>query len=180
MVSDVPLYSSSTFLVRGRLPGAAIDLSVSDVQAAGGQLQSLVLSTSREFPSTIREAAVLIGGRFYSLSVGDGVLVLGQPTGTVAHPRYRGDSRINRSFDPEFDNYREVDEAFGDLYEGLVLRSLGQSDRMKAAHFRLPPGRIRVFVYARTPDSLAVQIDEDADQIGYVLHTWDFATGGSP
>jgi hypothetical protein len=177
---DVPPYSSSTFLVKGRLPGQSIELSVVDIQAIGGQLQALVLSTGEGFPSTIRQASVLVGGRFYWLVHRDGLLQLDQPAGTMSHPSYRGDGRLTQSFDPEFDRYREVDEAYEDLYEGLVLRSLGFTDRVRAAHFRLPPGEIRVFVYAETPESLSVQIDESTDQIGFVLYSWNLQSASLP
>ena len=98
----------------------------------------------------------------------------------MSHPSYRGDGRLTQSFDPEFDRYREVDEAYEDLYEALVLRSLGFTDRVRAAHFRLPPGEIRVFVYAETPESLSVQIDESTDQIGFVLYSWNLQSASLP
>ena len=177
---DVPPYSSSTFLVRGRLPGGSIGLSQVDIQAVGGQLQALVLSTGEGFPATIRQAAVLIGGRFYSLVHRDGLLQLDQPAGSVTHPSFRSGGRLTQSFDPEFDRYREVDEAYDEMYEALVLRSLGFTDRVRASHFRLPPGQIRVFVYAATPGSLSGQIDESSDQVGFVLHTWGFQSVSAP
>ena len=62
----------------------------------------------------------------------------------------------------------------------LVLRSLGFTDRVSAAHFRLPPGEIRVFVYAETPEMLSVEIDESNDQIGFVLYSWNFQTASLP
>jgi len=177
---DVPPYSSSTFLVRGRLPGKSIELTAVDIQAIGGQLQALVLSTGEGFPSTIRQAAALVGGRFYWLVHSDGLLQLDQPAATMTHPSYRGDGRLTASFDPEFDRYREVDEAYDNMYEALVLRSLGFTDRVSAAHFRLPPGEIRVFVYAETPEMLSVEIDESNDQIGFVLYSWNFQTASLP
>ena len=77
------------------------------------------------------------------------------------------------SIDPELDQRREVAEVFDEIFENLVLRSLGFVDRVKASRFSLPPDRIRVFVYAPATDRLAVQVDETADQFGRVLHSWD-------
>jgi len=177
---DVPPYSSSTFLVRGRLPGESIGLTPTVIQAEGGHLQGLVLSTGEGFPARIRQAAALVGDRFYWLIHSDGVLQLDQSASTMLRPSYRGDGRMSPSFDPEFDRYVDVDEAYEGLYEALVFRSLGFTNRTKAVVFQLPPGRIRVFVYAAAPESLEVQVDESADQIGFVLHSWDFQTVSAP
>lgn len=173
LTAEVPPYSSSTFLVRGRLPGARAGLTLVEFEVTGGYLQALVLATGDGFPETVGEASVMVGRRHYQLAQRDGLLQFDGVAGTLARSGLRGGRRPARSFDPELDRRREVDEVFEGMYDGLVWRSLGISDRGKAADFSLPPDRIRVFVYAPATDHLAVQVDETADQVGHVLHTWD-------
>ena len=173
LTAEVPPYSSSTFLVHGRLPGAGTGLTLVEIEVTGGFLQALVLTTGAGFPETVSQASVMVGGRHYRLVQRDGLLQFDGVAGTLARSGLRGGRRLARSFDPELDQRREVDEVFEGMYDGLVLRSLGISDRGKAAHFSLPPDRIRVFVYAPATGQLAVRVDETADQVGRVLHTWD-------
>ena len=170
---DLPPYSSSTFLVRGRLPRSSVEMRLVDFQATGNQLQAMSVSLGNGFSGRIRRAAVLAGDRFYSLVQRDGLLQLNRQGGRLIANGHGGTGRLSPVFDPEFDPFRDVEEVYDSMFETLTLRSLGLTTRQDVSHFRLPPDRLRVFVYAPAFDSLLVQADESHDQVGFVLHTWD-------
>ena len=165
--------SSTTFLVHGRLPGEGIGLTPIEVEITGGQLQSLVVATGEGFPETVTRASVMVGGHRFPLVHRDGRLQFDRAAGVRAPSSFRRKKKPALLIDPELEQRREVAEVFDEIFENLVLRSLGFVDRVKVAHFSLPPDRIRVFVYAPATDRLAVQVDEKANQVGHVLHTWD-------
>lgn len=173
LTAEVAPHSSSTFLVHGRLPGEGIGLTPIEVEITGGQLQSLVLATGEGFPETVDRASVMVGGHRFPLVYRDGRLQFDRAAGVRAPSSSRKKRKPALSIDPELDQRREVAEVFDEIFENLVLRSLGFVDRVKASRFSLPPDRIRVFVYAPATDRLAVQVDETADQLGRVLHSWD-------
>ena len=178
---QLPPYSSSTFLARGRLPESSIGMTLVDFQATGEQLQVMSVSIGDDFPGPIHQASALVGDRFYSLVQRDGLLQLSrQGGGRLVHFGRSGGGRLSWSFDPDFDQFREVEEVYDSMFDSLALRSLGLTTRESAAHFRLPPDQIRIFVYAPASDSLLVQTDESNDQVGFVLHTWDVQTEPAP
>ena len=172
--AEIPPFSSRTFAHRVKT-AAGPEFTFESWRAGAGGMTELVVSTSG-LPDQVLTAYALYGRDIYRMRSENGRLVL-QPGGA----RLSGflgalnDERFwHYAFPDIWAEQRPVEEELdARMIVPLVAQSLEVESRRKAERFRLPPDRVRLFVYAPLPEEFFVKDERLRPQTGSVLYSVD-------
>ncbi len=201
-ISLLPPFSGQPIVSQRRMPIADWQLRVTDFSQSGDQLTKLNISAGKSFPSGNAVTYRVLHGRLvYSAAYSEGKreLLLGtkaeklesfatrnryDPTiawGWGAMPTtVTSDPDTKPLDDPRLDFFRQVEPEL--LAKSLLDEFANEFDR-----FELPPGEIRLLVYAPVPPELNLPFSKNADRDGRVLYIrpmrleiTDLVESGSP
>lgn len=185
-VVDIPLYSSCSFLHRGKMEGPELGLRILQWDTQGTR-QNLVLATGPGFPEGELEAWALQGDKFYRLNRReDGSLTTGGSRGIALD-----------SFLPE-DSYATSYAGFGGgvglpgerkakaaevwqaMLRPLIGRAVGLAEVPELPVKAPPPADcVQVFIFASGPEGFCLAGKGLGRETGYVLyHMCLFRPGG--
>ncbi|MEX2285983.1 MAG: hypothetical protein WD648_02765, partial [Planctomycetaceae bacterium] len=191
-VVDIPPYSNRSFTYRARVPGNFAP-TVKEF-AAGEKLQRLTVDLGDTlFVQQNPQALALYKDIVYSGTFNNGrieVYETGSMTMTELVNRSK-QSGFGGGYNPMFygmgGEEKPVEARYQDLFWPLVVRSFHNRQYSKLIEFALPADRVRLFVYARMPDSLRTRLSllDDPDvplgkQSGAVLYVFDVFPGEKP
>ena len=176
--ADIPLFSSRSFLYRGKLQGHHIKVAVRSYEA-GNTLRSLVLEPEEGFPTNAAAMYALYRGGFYRLTYTGGRLAVssGQITAEslLAHRElivrnaWRGNARGFMDFDEPGPTPRAGFAAFA---RPLIARAVGGTKSFRTQTICPEAGKapIELFVYTELPESFYVQGGKLGTRKGFVLY----------
>ncbi|HEY0983119.1 hypothetical protein, partial [Schlesneria sp.] len=128
-------------------------------------------------PEDVQKQYALIGNSFYLLKWDDGKLVMSAETGNVV-----GMLRVQEkqtqypygfNYGYEYGDQTPVSVRYTQMFDLLLSRSMSVSRTSDAEQYRLPPGLVRVFLYARIPPEFGIQNPLLGKQEGWVLYCID-------
>ena len=157
LVADIPLFSSRAFLLRGKLEGHHIRLTVKEWHA-DARLRRLVVEPDDGFPTDAPLMVALYRGAYYPVELADGVL-RARPMGAAA-AQYLRRRELERR-DPwrkppdPWDNPRQFRDrtGFGALVCPLLAHAAGgtRDCYRQIAAPAASRGQVELFIVARSP-----------------------------
>ncbi len=177
MLADMPLFSSRTFMHRGKMQGPKLGVRLE--QFKGGQsLRELVCTVGPDFPSAVVQPCAFYNGQFYGLWLHDNRLEMTNSAGQLPNV-YLGDLGMSlfaavRRGRTGVDAAADAKSALLELRPVLIAQCLGGTEEFTHRIAGGPPddGRVRLFLFAPFTGRLA---DGPAGgrQTGYVLYSLD-------
>lgn len=174
---DIPPFSNRELAARAKMPIEGPQLKITDVKFTGRQLSKLDIDVSGLKPEDVQKQYALIGNSFYLLKWDDGKLVMSAETGNVV-----GMLRVQEkqtqypygfNYGYEYGDQTPVSVRYTQMFDLLLSRSMSVSRTSDAEQYRLPPGLVRVFLYARIPPEFGIQNPLLGKQEGWVLYCID-------
>ncbi len=178
MLADMPLYTSRTFMHRGKMEGPALGVRLEEFQG-GERLSRLVCSVGPQFPGGFVEACAFYRGRFYTMwRDGDRWQLVGGPGLPLDDYLSQGSLHF-RGWSP----YAAYGGAQSDADPGEVLPTMrpaliahclgGTQDYIYHVEGGPPDdGRVRLFIFAPATGQLA-EGPLGGRQLAYVLYSLD-------
>ena len=171
---DIPPFSNREMASRAKIAYAGPKLVIESFKEENGRLSELEIDVQGVKQADVERQFALIGNTFYMLNWKDGKLVLANETGNVS-----GFLRINERHNqynygyPYYNDYNKQTpaERYAQMFELLLSRGLSVSREKDAEQLRLPPGVVRIFLYAKLPDEFKVQSKRLGHQEGRVLYS---------
>lgn len=179
--AEIPPFSSRTFTHRVKT-AAEPEFTLQSWRTDAGGLTELVVSTSGLPDETAIAAHALYGRDIYRMRLEAGRLVL--QSGATRLSEFLAalnDERFWHYAYPEiWVEQRPVEEELdARMVVPLIAQSLEMENRRKAERFRLPPDRVRLFVYAPLPEEFFVRDERLRPQTGSVLYSVDLFPASS-
>jgi hypothetical protein len=171
MITDIPSFSSRTFLESGVLPAAAPRFEIESYELENDRLKSLKLTFADESlwkeDSAFRGWA-LHGQSLYHLSQNGRTLTAQGPvmlksvldSNEWAYNRFRFNDQDAES----------APQIYEILYGPIIAYDLGLKSDDERDRFELPAGTIRIYLYARMPEKFEIQGNQFHQQNGRVMY----------
>jgi hypothetical protein len=191
---DMPLFSSRTFLVRGKMKGPDLGLAV-ERWAEGDDAAQLALGTGPEFPKEVLGMWVITGDKFYRLQQNGKELTVGSceaenlekyfamdqnpPFSSMMYNRWG-----SREEEPAVDPARKMVEMSRPLQawalggsggfryrfvDGGTPTEPGEEEK-GSGRFVLPKDAVQVFILARSPASFGLVNNPFGRESSYVMY----------
>jgi hypothetical protein len=175
---DIPPFSNREFAMRIRLPEGAPKVTLDHIKLSGDHIEELSLDVEGISYTDSINAYVLHGDRFYSMHWQGQSLKLSSDAGNVASvlrvPSMQNWNTNGNAYNYGYNNQEiSVQQRFSTMFTPLLSRSLNVSKDSDAQQARLPPGILRLYVYAKMPPVFAIQNERLGAQEGQVLYSID-------
>lgn len=180
---DIPLYSSSTFMHRGKMKGPELGIEVLSWKESN-KLTELKLKPGPDFPAKTRKMWLAHGEHFYPVRRGaEGTLVV------KIRSRKRHSSFFRRGeafgFSPSYyygsDEPEPVDDIYNKMVKPLIARCMWvsmpergfESDNEDVTFKPIANGRAKLFVFADSPPTFHVRQSRFGSETSRVLYHID-------
>lgn len=171
----IPPFSSQSILSRRRVALPDWKLAVRSAEVGGSGLVRLEIDVGPEFPASADcQYLVLHEQRLFrlQLSADRRQLVSGQSVQTLADfCNIRPEMRFSGFF--PLQQIPTADRFYAESIHMLLHRSLLSDGIIRPQQFRLPPDRVRLLVYAPTPDELQLAVNTESRTAGRTLYVRD-------
>lgn len=176
---DIPPFSNREMAMRAKVPYEGPKITIESFKETSGRLGELTLDVQGLKSADAEKQYVLIGNMFYLLNWQNGKLVMANETGNVVgmlrveekHNQYQYGNPYMYDY-----NKQTPAERYSQMFDLLLSRGLSVSRIKDAEQLRLPPGMMRVFLYAKAPGEFAVQNKRLGNQEGRVLYCITLST----
>ena len=174
---DIPLFSSRSFLHRGRMEGHDLGVELVRWKQGDGPLE-LDVAVGPGFPEDPLAMWALAGGNAYTLSRTNDGRLTASGRGSPYDVFFSGDSMDLPSlyYDGMYPDYGELPKApravFGRLVKPLMARAIGGTEH-SAQYLDGTPFQgdcVQVFVFTESPPGFGLQAEGLGNETGYVLY----------
>jgi hypothetical protein len=175
---DMPLYSSRSFVHRGKMKGPELGLKVLKWSASSG-LDELVLGRGPDFPKEVLGMWALFEDGVYKLQTDGKQIQLPNPAQRRSKDEFLSTGKTSHSFpsmpfgSPE-ESQAELDPkaSYEKMAPPLIAYSLGGAKdfRYRLSGETFPPDSLQVFIMARCPESFFIREKPFGRETGYVLY----------
>ena len=179
-VVDMPLYSSRSYLHRGKAKGHELGLEVAEWEG-DGRLERLTLSVGAGFPDDFIEAWAFHGDRFYPMRLKEQCIELawgqGETIATFLSQEHL-DMLVTHylpypaAYEP---GKKSPAQVFREMVRPLIARSIGGTQNFRH-YVDVPPSsadRLQLFIFARSPQEFGLVGKGLGKESGYVLYHLD-------
>ena len=175
---DIPPFSNREFAMRIKLPTGAPKVMVEQMKMEGDRLAELGFAVDGIKQADTVYMHALVGDRFYGLNWQGGKLKLGSDLGDAASmlkvQTMQNWSTARNGYGYGYDQVEQTpQDRFNLMFSPLLSRSLNVTRESEARQVRMPPGTVRLFLYAKMPPEFAVQNKDLGSQSGFVLYCVD-------
>lgn len=177
---DIPPYSSRGFAHRTNIPSRPFGLEVETWTGTDDDLKSLVLVPHGVFPEKPTELLALHRNNFYHLVQKDGKLQLGNRAGSIEGYLTENANQLRSSRSNPIgmgtvstDATQTAEQQYANLLKPLIERTLERPESDMQQFLSLPPGQVRVYIYATMPEEFFIASDRLQNQAGRVLYCLD-------
>jgi hypothetical protein len=170
---DIPPFSNRELASRAKFAYGGPTLTIESVKEQNGRPSEIKIDVQGLKQADVERQFALIGNMFYLLNWQDGKLVLASETGNASGFLRVQDKRqqyYNYGYPYYEYNKQTPTERYSQMFDLLVSRSLSVSREKDAEQLQLPPGVVRVFLYAKLADEFKVQNKWLGHQDGRVLY----------
>jgi hypothetical protein len=174
---DIPPFSNRDFAMRIKLATGAPKATVESYKGADQRLTELIVNIDGVKPGETPFVNALYGDRFYTMMWDGQKLKMTSDAGDAPSKLQLQSMQgwaNTRGYGYGYERVEQTPiERFNQMYTPLLSRSLNVARESEARQVRLPPGIVRIYLYAKMPPEFAVQNPLLGKQDGHVLYCID-------
>jgi hypothetical protein len=180
-LADIPLYSSRQFVHRAAMPGDDTSVTVEEWEASGDTLKKLALKVGRQFPKSVTALYVRFRDRFYEMKRDGDRLVRTTRSPQSFSEFVSREQLLSFSSIPglyaatDSESPTASDDGLRKALPLLYVRAMDGREyfQQSIAHPPRPGDQLRLYIFAKAPESFQMKGEGFGRENGYVLYLQD-------